>query len=1031
MHEGCDSRISAYGTAGEFGMGVAKLRACPIFAFDLAPSARNRRTHMPARRAGSRCGFAVILALLLVSFLVLLLAALSMLSRVEIQAGDRASAQALARAHALFALQQALGELAQAAGPDTRVTARAESVGREGEVPHPLTPGLWDTRNPGAAPRWLVSGISGDAADADPVRLWARGVESVPRSDGSGTYPAVEAPAVDILLRRNLATDNPGDRRAAALAAGAGLAAWWIDDEGLKASVAVPDLVEHIAVDPAMPENFASAYRARYRQHLPASPSLAHLGLPAPERFEPGDREDLRSGDHLRHARRQMRTGSLEEFAAAFDANWSAAAENPSSSPVHLTPLALGVLADTARGGLRADLSALGTPGVSASAFAGAGGDARINDDLQAYIQYRGNPAAGARLRPGAPSQGPGTPSFSIEPVITEFVFNAGLAASSSSGQLTLFYYVFAEFWNPFSHTVQTTGRNNPDYRIRVRSLPNATVTIWPKSSDPANPTESPVYSATLALPPIDAELDIFNPLRPGQVLMATTPSGSGGTAGNGTWHLPLAAAIPAGVDREFPALVQFSQAEVVVELYDVGAGANRLIRSFVLGGYDAFEVVYPTDFVRAPGGTGVRAMSRQAISTPDIAVAYHFRIYDEVVPLPEGLSELERLLVRLNLGTPAHAILPEGDDPDALYGITFRNPNLFSRSDTFLATDFFADRLAVVGSGPDRVARVRDLPTLPLVSVGDLRFMDFSEAQSNRLGRAGSGAPNDWFDRFFFSGEDPAVADAAQARPPNHRLLQFAPDTGSGNFSESGARYLVRGGFNLNSPSGVAWATVLQGLTVPEFRSTFETGSATATRDLHRAFFGLPFAAHHSLEYSPGSSVYRFHDATEQQNLLRSAMNGLVTNRTHPAFTQGVRELTDAQVASLAAEVATQVRNELSTRGRPFDSIEDFIESAALERALANSGINGDAQDRIPIGSPARIDQETVMAQLAPVLSARSDTFRIRFYGDVRNPVTGEVSGRAHGEARVQRMPELIEQGSENRRFQIVSFRWLSPDEI
>ncbi|MGE9291862.1 MAG: hypothetical protein ACQKBT_12760, partial [Puniceicoccales bacterium] len=41
--------------------------------------------------------------------------------------------------------------------------------------------------------------------------------------------------------------------------------------------------------------------------------------------------------------------------------------------------------------------------------------------------------------------------------------------------------------------------------------------------------------------------------------------------------------------------------------------------------------------------------------------------------------------------------------------------------------------------------------------------------------------------------------------------------------------------------------------------------------------------------------------------------------------------------------------------------------------------------------------------------MSARSDSFVIRTYGDARNPVTGEVIAKAWCEAVVQRLPDYL----------------------
>ena len=82
-------------------------------------------------------------------------------------------------------------------------------------------------------------------------------------------------------------------------------------------------------------------------------------------------------------------------------------------------------------------------------------------------------------------------------------------------------------------------------------------------------------------------------------------------------------------------------------------------------------------------------------------------------------------------------------------------------------------------------------------------------------------------------------------------------------------------------------------------------------------------------------------------------------------------------------------------------------------------------------------------MTSLAPFLSTRSDTFTIRSYGSVRNPVTGETISRAWCEAVVQRvmlpMNEIatldemagVPSSPFGRKFKIISFRWLNESDI
>ena len=93
--------------------------------------------------------------------------------------------------------------------------------------------------------------------------------------------------------------------------------------------------------------------------------------------------------------------------------------------------------------------------------------------------------------------------------------------------------------------------------------------------------------------------------------------------------------------------------------------------------------------------------------------------------------------------------------------------------------------------------------------------------------------------------------------------------------------------------------------------------------------------------------------------------------------------------------------------------------------------------------GSPGIVKQGDILTPIAPVLSARSDSFIIRACGEARSKA-GAVTARAWCEAVVERdrnfvdpsdKAEALPTSSANkvfgRRFTLVSFRWLNPSEI
>lgn len=310
--------------------------------------------------------------------------------------------------------------------------------------------------------------------------------------------------------------------------------------------------------------------------------------------------------------------------------------------------------------------------------------------------------------------------------------------------------------------------------------------------------------------------------------------------------------------------------------------------------------------------------------------------------------------------------------------------------------------------------------------------------------------------DRFFFSSYPASGAfDFASEKLINDRNRPFRDRSSvawdaTANFrasSRSAARnLLVEGAFNINSTSREAWKAILSSL-----------------KDI-------------PVNGQPGSYV-PFSRTLAPTGGFTDARTGNAQN----SWT-GFHNLTMQEINNLADEIVLQVRK----RG-PFLSMADFINrrlittandklnvglSGALQAAIdarlnqltdvasvfraqsdpfSSGNIAEDAyrQNTLITGFPGYILQGDLLSPLAPSLSARSDTFTIRTYGDVRNPATGDISGRAWCEAVVQRLPDYVvakadggndpeekpAAGSPNadfgRRYQIISTRWLGPDDI
>lgn len=201
-----------------------------------------------------------------------------------------------------------------------------------------------------------------------------------------------------------------------------------------------------------------------------------------------------------------------------------------------------------------------------------------------------------------------------------------------------------------------------------------------------------------------------------------------------------------------------------------------------------------------------------------------------------------------------------------------------------------------------------------------------------------------------------------------------------------------------------------------------------------------------------------------------------------------GLRDLTEAEIDELADAIV----NEVKGRG-PFLNLADFVNRrpdadnaehralGALQAAIDRSGLNdrfagadrvlepADFQDPdfaplkgadtvndepVParaIGAAGYLSQAALLTAMGSQITVRGDTFIIRAYGDHRN-ASGDVVAKAWCEAVVQRIPEYLDPTDKpeaqdgwptpsdklavanskfGRKFEIRSFRWLSPNEV
>ena len=291
--------------------------------------------------------------------------------------------------------------------------------------------------------------------------------------------------------------------------------------------------------------------------------------------------------------------------------------------------------------------------------------------------------------------------------------------------------------------------------------------------------------------------------------------------------------------------------------------------------------------------------------------------------------------------------------------------------------------------------------------------------------------------------------------------------------YKKIGAYSMIKGAFNVNSTSVKAWEALL--------RANRDLAVRYAEGGVSAAAGGSPFPSS-TAPAAPGAGGAK-------------------------PYWAGFSRITDVQISSLAAEIVDQVK----LRG-PFMSISDFVNhrvgygnalsdnpvdkdesyTGALQAAIdlvgsdINSGSRGAAANAAAVdadaqqgdiepfvfsgnwgwglwtwyqgplngrksstGIPGDLTQADLLLPLAPRLSARTDTFKIRGYGEVRD-ADDKIIASATCEAVVQRLPEYVDPKTNpndnepwdesnlnntnqiyGRRFEIRSFRWLDVEEV
>jgi len=349
--------------------------------------------------------------------------------------------------------------------------------------------------------------------------------------------------------------------------------------------------------------------------------------------------------------------------------------------------------------------------------------------------------------------------------------------------------------------------------------------------------------------------------------------------------------------------------------------------------------------------------------------------------------------------------------------------------------------------------------------------------------------ANNAIWDRFFFSSLPRSKSANGwsgsewdmEIPVPNSRyhIIPSASNGGSydelTDFHKSAKGMVVDGALNVNSTSVVAWESFLRAFNAVE--TPVRSGSSGTT---------------------DGHAYSRF--------MLPETGEAIPADVSDPGLWSGFRRLSDDDIHRLAEEIVIDVKKRgpfisladfvnrrlLKTGSGKYPEI---AYAGTLQSAINRSGLNdalqGDPGSEFTLPDPAKaasyqygadywggpirnpkaqqydtfeyqpksgskltlseaagasgyLMQGDILQKVGAAITARSDTFVIRTYGDAVDK-RGNVLARAWCEAVVQRTvtpinpdkdsdglnPTKTNQGDFGRRFQLISFRWLSKDEV
>lgn len=355
---------------------------------------------------------------------------------------------------------------------------------------------------------------------------------------------------------------------------------------------------------------------------------------------------------------------------------------------------------------------------------------------------------------------------------------------------------------------------------------------------------------------------------------------------------------------------------------------------------------------------------------------------------------------------------------------------------------------------GPNALRASMDFPLFEHLwqaprTLASLQHLNFEEQAPYSLGNPWGGAVNRWFDEVYLGNDQ-------EDGVPHPFIRKVEPR------DRQEPQYVVKGAFNVNSVHAGAWQSLLERAFHPEwvFWQRDEQGrlqDAVSTR-LERAYFRFSQSA---------AAVFDL-------GMKTSAETSVANIPPREYFLRGVREFSRSQIARLAAQVVSEIKDYhrgtgdyAQNGGQPFLSVQEFVNAGVLQQAIERSGLNRlealeewwdeDPETMLdkrarddPFGhhfggqrydqdaaeiwqrTPFHLSQADILAAVDPLLTVRSDTWLIRGYAEKHPRPQWEMASSpraiAQVELWVQRVYDLHEGTGKRyqRRFRIIGVRWL-----